>query len=698
MGVTASPDAMGDRDFRRATRRALGVVAVLNFAYGVAAASPYAIACLPRDAGTASFATAAGVILLEVFAVSLPGYLAGMVFWRAGWRRMTVWACLAWLVFGGALLRADAVMFPLFRQHAYGALALGCLLEGDPNALAMTPAQMALYIGEGLLLVGLQAPAFLLVRRALLRNWPERSARWVRPAVAGCGAALFLLALGAWATSRTSGMKQGMAPESRRPELMTMQRGMLVPLAGEKKAPPPPEVAAAAARGFSKALATAAARPKWMEPLEITAAPAKKPNIVIIFAESLRADEFTPESMPEMWRFAEGSTRAANHCSNGNTTYLALFSLAYGQSPAGWDLALAAGATPPPLEALRKSGYRLHVASGCSMAWWRLDDLVLPRAMMTSFVEHEGRPVEDDLAATAEAERVIESSGSEPFALMVFLYSTHWSYYFPPECTRFTPFIENIELKIGPDLVPNRAQVRNRYRNAAFFLDRSAGRILRKLESRVMMDNTVVVFAGDHGESFQETGSFCHGGGLPAQEIRVPLAVRWPGAAPREIQGFTQHDDIFPSIFGYMGLRSPQIDALTGRPHLLEGTGRAFYATGAGEVGSPRQWVLGDAKGRLYTTFPGSEARLEVLGWRSAEGWEGEPLAGKPGADEAAGIEERVRLWAESSGAAAARQLAAREDEARRAWSRPAIVVCLAAAGVIGVFAVLWVLRRKRKG
>ena len=43
-------------------RRALGCLAVLNFAYCVAAASPYAIACLPPDAGLPSFASAAGVI------------------------------------------------------------------------------------------------------------------------------------------------------------------------------------------------------------------------------------------------------------------------------------------------------------------------------------------------------------------------------------------------------------------------------------------------------------------------------------------------------------------------------------------------------------------------------------------------------------------------------------------------------------
>ena len=648
MGLPASGGAAGSADLSRATRRALGCVALANFAYGLAAASPYAVACLPADAGAPSFAAAAGVLFLEVLAVSLPGYALALGLWRAGRRRSAVAGCLAWLVFAEGLLRVDAIMFPLFRQHAYGALAVGCLLQGDADALAMTPAQVALYALECVAVVGLQAPAFLLLRRLFLGRWPMRSAPWVRPAIAAAGGALFLLALAGLAVSRTSARREIM----RNQELMTMQQGLLLPLARDPGPPPPAAIAEAAARGLRSALAGPAGEPAWLAPVKFTAGPARRPNIVMIFAESLRADALSPEGTPEMWRFARENTRALRHCSNGNTTYLALFAAAYGHDPLAWNLALERRAVPPPLAALKKAGYRLHLASGCSMDWWKLSEFVLPRPMFATYAQREGHPVEDDLAAVREAERVIDSAGAEPFLLLVFLYSTHWSYYFPPECARFEPYIRDLELKIGPGLVPLRGQVHNRYLNAALFVDRSAGRILGRLRERGLFDGAVVIFTGDHGESFHETGAFIHGGSLAEQEIAAPLAVHWPGGAPREIAGFTQHDDIFPSIFRYMGLESPQLAALSGRPHLFEGPGGAGAEVGAGAEGSPRRWLLVDSRRRLTLLLPKGAPRLVAQSWRDASGPEGMPIPEAPGAAEAEAVERRVSEWLRGAGTA----------------------------------------------
>jgi len=662
---TAEPDArtaprapLGEAeppssDLARAMRRALGCVAALDFAYCVAAASPYAIACLPPDAGWSSFASAAGVILLEVLAVSLPAYALGFVLWRWGARRAAVAGCLSLLVLAAFLLRIDAIMFPFFRQHVYGALALGCLAQGDADALAMTPGQLAIYGLEALAVVGLQIPGYLAIRRLFLTRWPQRSAPWVRPTLALAGLGMLVLALAAWAGSRTSGLRPGFIPASRKADLLAMQQGLLVPLAGSQETAPPAAIAAAADKGFRKALATMDRRPAWLDPLRVATGPARRPNIVIVFAESLRADAMTPEVMPEMTSFAAGATRAGRHFSTGNTTYLALFGLTYGQDAAAWDLALAERAAPPPLAALKAAGYRLHLVSGCSMAWWRLDELVLPRSMFDSYFEREGDPVADDLAVVREAGRVIDSAGGEPFCLLVFLYATHWSYYFPPDRARFRPYMENVELNIGPRLVTRREEVWNRYRNAAAFVDRSAGQIVGNLEARGLLDGSVVVFAGDHGESFHETGGFCHGSSLGIQELAVPCVVRWPGqTAGREIAGFTQHKDIFPSIFRHMGLESPQLAALSGRPHLLEGQGGASAQAGAGDKGSPRRWLLLDANRRLTIFMPQGKPRLECLGWRDASGLEGTPLTGAPAPGEAAAVEDRLLDWLLSSGAA----------------------------------------------
>ncbi|MHC4917688.1 MAG: sulfatase-like hydrolase/transferase, partial [Planctomycetota bacterium] len=509
----------------RARRRALGCVAALNFAYALAAGSPYALACLPPDAGAASFTTAAGVLVVEVLLVSLPAWVAGWILWRARRRRAATIVCLALLVTAGFLLRADALMFPLFRQHAYGALAVGCLLQGDPAALAVTPAQAVLYGLEGLAVVGLQWPAFLLLRWFFRERLPMKSSPRLRAGIAAGCATVFLLALGAWAQSRYAW---------RREKLLAMQRGMLVPLAGRERVPVPAGIAAAAERAAVRAASRPAARPAWLEPLEISGGPERRPNIVLIVAESFRLDALNPETAPEMWRLAGSAARAERHYAGGNTTYLALFSLAWGQDPAAWDAAVAGARPPPPLAALKKCGYSLHAVSAASLNWWGLDKHVFPREMFDTFLDRRGDPVRDDLSAVEDVLRVIDGARTgEPFFLVYFPYSTHWSYYFPPECERFRPSMRNVELKIGPELVRSREELVNRYRNAAFFVDRCAGRVVRRLEERGLTESTVVVFCGDHGESLHETGSFCHGASLADQEVRTPMVVRWPGAAPR---------------------------------------------------------------------------------------------------------------------------------------------------------------------
>ncbi len=627
----------------RARRRALGCVAALNFAYAAAAGSPYALACLPADAGAASYATAAGVTAAEVLLVSLPGWVAGWLLWRAGRRRAATIACLALLVTAGFMLRADALMFPLFRQHAYGALAIGCLLQGDPAALAVTPAQAALYGVEGLAVVGLQWPLFLVLRRFFRERLPMRSSPRVRAGIAlACGVA-FLLALGAWAHSRYA---------RRREKLLAMQHGMLVPLAIRKRAPVPAGVLAAAERAAARALSRPATRPAWLEPLEITGGPQRRPNIVLIVAESFRLDALSPETSPEMWRLAGGASRAVRHYSAGNTTYLALFSLAWGQDAASWDATVNAGRRPPPLAALKKCGYRLHAVSAASLNWWGLDGHVFPREMFDTFLDRRGDPVSDDLSTVEDALKVIDAARTgEPFLLAVFPYSTHWSYYFPPECERFTPCMKNVDLRIGPELVRRRDELVNRYRNAAFFVDRCAGRVVRRLEERGLMDETVVVFCGDHGESLHETGSFCHGAVLADQEVRTPMVVRWPGAAPRVLKGITRHQDLMPSVLKFMGVEGPQLAALSGRPHLLEEPGAEFAAAGGGKTGSPERYVIVGAGRRIVVRLKPRSGKLEVESYRDDSPPEGRALETASPA-ECAKVEGILFEWLVSSGAA----------------------------------------------
>jgi arylsulfatase len=67
------------------------------------------------------------------------------------------------------------------------------------------------------------------------------------------------------------------------------------------------------------------------------------------------------------------------------------------------------------------------------------------------------------------------------------------------------------------------------YQAMTRFVDDSIGRIMAKLESLGLRDNTVIVFTADHGDFMGEHGMAVKGGVFYDCLVRVPLIVSWPG-------------------------------------------------------------------------------------------------------------------------------------------------------------------------
>jgi len=72
----------------------------------------------------------------------------------------------------------------------------------------------------------------------------------------------------------------------------------------------------------------------------------------------------------------------------------------------------------------------------------------------------------------------------------------------------------------------------DRYDAAIAHLDEELARLIRALEERGALDRTVLVVASDHGDLFGEHDLKGHANGLFLPLLRVPLLVRYPGAAP----------------------------------------------------------------------------------------------------------------------------------------------------------------------
>jgi arylsulfatase A-like enzyme len=85
-------------------------------------------------------------------------------------------------------------------------------------------------------------------------------------------------------------------------------------------------------------------------------------------------------------------------------------------------------------------------------------------------------------------------------------------------------------------------------------LDREAGEILKTLESRQMLDNTLVVMTADNGMPFPRSKANVYDAGS-----RQTLAIRWPGrvVANRAIDEFVVLTDLAPTFLDAAGLPIP---------------------------------------------------------------------------------------------------------------------------------------------
>jgi len=91
------------------------------------------------------------------------------------------------------------------------------------------------------------------------------------------------------------------------------------------------------------------------------------------------------------------------------------------------------------------------------------------------------------------------------------------------------PAVREITAHGGSSLGPrDRAMMARAYDNGVRHFDRELGRLLAELRRRGLLENTVVAVIADHGEEFFERGLVGHGHTLHEELLHVPALVRFP--------------------------------------------------------------------------------------------------------------------------------------------------------------------------
>ena len=138
--------------------------------------------------------------------------------------------------------------------------------------------------------------------------------------------------------------------------------------------------------------------------------------------------------------------------------------------------------------------------------------------------------------------------------------------------------------------------------------DRALGELLDWLRAEGFLEDTLVVFTADHGESLGEHGYwFCHGENTHREVVRVPLIVRYlPGMQrPTTVErdgiarcaNVATHLDLWSTVLEAFGLEPPPSrgTSLLGELPDKRYPAQFLYP----ESGQPKWWSVGDGSLRV---------------------------------------------------------------------------------------------------
>ena len=331
-------------------------------------------------------------------------------------------------------------------------------------------------------------------------------------------------------------------------------------------------------------------------------------NVVWIMIESWRADTFTAENTPNIWRFSRDAQIFRQHLSGGHSTRFGIFSMIYGLHGTYWWPILAEGREPVLIAKLAEAGYRFRILSSTSLGYpeFRRTAFVSVRSSLTDNLPAATVDERDVLQARAFQEFLEATPRDDAFFAFMFLGSPHFPFLFAPEHAKFLPIVEDPTVAQAQSAEGGRLMY-NRYRNSVHSVDSIVGTILDALEHRGLLDRSIVVITGDHGQEFYEHGFFGHGSAFTPEQTHVPLIMRVPGLSFREYDHLTQHQDLPATMLALLGVNDPPERYSLGR-NMLEGRARPYAV-----VCGFRECALQDSEGWVVFGVEGKTSlSLEV--------------------------------------------------------------------------------------
>ena len=113
----------------------------------------------------------------------------------------------------------------------------------------------------------------------------------------------------------------------------------------------------------------------------------------------------------------------------------------------------------------------------------------------------------------------------------------------------FKPFCDYFATWLPPGCT-DKDYIIAQYDGAIAYMDSCIAKIFTQLESLGILDNTIVVINGDHGETLYDHECWFDHHGIYDVTLHVPLIIRYPKKVPagKRVAGYLQHKDLVPTL------------------------------------------------------------------------------------------------------------------------------------------------------
>jgi arylsulfatase A-like enzyme/Flp pilus assembly protein TadD len=305
-----------------------------------------------------------------------------------------------------------------------------------------------------------------------------------------------------------------------------------------------------------------------------------RPNVVLFLVDTLRADATTPYGhpgapTPEVARWAERGVVFERVRAHSSWTKISMASLMTSLWPRSHGIVEADDGLGPTAvtlaEAFSEAGYAtaavqtngwLHQSFGFHQGF---DRYLFPQGGRGRGFEKPSIWPHADRVVAEGIEILARRDPNRPFFLYLHFMDVH-EYAAPPEFKRY-----------GTSMKGN-------YVAATRWVDDAVERVRREIERLGLLDETILVFASDHGETFGEHDVHGHARNVLSPVVHVPLVVRLPFAlvAPLRIPQQVRNLDVAPTLLELAGIEVPApfegaslVPLMTGEE---QGQGRVSFA------------------------------------------------------------------------------------------------------------------------